>query len=113
MAANHALELEEALTGERRGLRSHGESVPDRHDTHFRSIDLVDEPHVGKDCRVAHVVNGLALTGGDDESATSAEIDRPPLVEDAGGVPGGEEGEIEILVVERAIGVAGIDFINP
>ena len=34
-------------------------------------------------------------------------------MEDAGGVPGGYEGEIEILVMERATGVAGIDFLHP
>jgi len=59
------------------------------------------------------VVNGLALTGGDDEPATGAEIDRPLRVEDAGGVPGGHEGEVEILVMERATGIAGIDLLHP
>ena len=76
MAGHDGLELEEALAGERRGLRPHGEAVPDRHEADRRPIDLVDQPHVGEDRRVAHMVDGLALVRGDDEAATGAEIER-------------------------------------
>ena len=59
------------------------------------------------------MVNRLALARGDDEPTTGAEIDRPPLMEEARGMPGRHEGEIEVLMMERAAGIAGIDLLNP
>jgi len=57
MAGNDGLELEEALAGERRRLRPHGEAVPDGHDADLRAIDLVDQAHIREDRRVAHMVD--------------------------------------------------------
>jgi hypothetical protein len=96
MAGDHPLELEVALAGKSRGFRPHGEAVPDRHDADVGAIDLVDQPHVGEDRRVAHMVNRLALARGNDEPTTGAEIDRAPLVEHAGGMPGRHEGEVSL-----------------
>src|SRR6478672_8179247 len=113
VAGDHLFELKETFAGERRGPRPHGEAIADWHDAHLRAIDLVDQPHVGEDRRVAHVVNGLAFTRGDDEPATGAEIDRASLVEHAGGVPGRHEGEVEVLVRLGAAGIAWIDLLHP
>src|SRR3712207_819623 len=43
---------EEALDGERRRLRPHGETVADRHDYDLRLVDLGDERHVAEDVGV-------------------------------------------------------------
>jgi hypothetical protein len=112
MAGDHPLELEVALAGKSRGFRPHGEAVPDRHDADVGAIDLVDQPHVGEDRRVAHMVNRLALARGNDEPTTGAEIDRAPLVEHAGGMPGRHEGEVEVRVRLRAAGIAWIDLLH-
>ena len=63
MTGHHRLKIEEPLTGERRRLSAHCEAVADRHDADLRSIQLVDQPHVGEDVRVTHVINGLAVLG--------------------------------------------------
>src|SRR5262245_4235889 len=113
MAGDHPFELEEALAGERRGFRPYGESVSDRHDADVGAIDLVDQPHVRKDRGVTHMVNRLALARGNDEPAAGAEINRAPLVEHAGRMPGRHEGDIEIFVMDRAASVAWIDVFHP
>ena len=113
MAGHHGLELEVALAGERRGLGPHGEAVADRHEADRRPVDLVDQAHVGEDRRVAHMIDGLALVRGDDKPATGAEIDRAPVMEDAGGMPGRHEGDVEILVMEVPPVLPGSIVLHP
>src|SRR5262245_39622486 len=59
MAGNDRVEIEEALTGERRRLRPHGEAVADGHEAYLRRIDFADQRHVGEDRRIAHVIDRL------------------------------------------------------
>src|ERR1019366_7556591 len=56
MAGDHGLEIEETLDRERRHPPAHGEAVADRDQADFRRINLRDEPHVGENTGVAHVV---------------------------------------------------------
>ena len=67
MARNHRPRLEEALDGQRRRLRPHGEAVADRDHDHFRRVQLVDQRHVAENVRVAHMIDrGLARRLDDD-----------------------------------------------
>jgi hypothetical protein len=112
MAGHDRLELEETLASERRRPGAHRVAVADRHESNARAIDLPDQRHVREDCRVAQVVDRLTLLGRDDEPAAGAEIDRSSVDHMRGRVPGGHEGEIEILVIERAAGIAGVDLLD-
>ncbi len=112
MARNDQLELEEALAGDRRGPGPHGVAVADRHEADLRPVDLVDQPHVGEDRGVAHMINGLLPGRSDHQAATRAEIDRPPIDNVGGRVPGGDEGQVERVVMQRAAGIAGIDLVD-
>ena len=55
MAGDCGLEVEEALRGQRRHRAAHREAVTDRHDADIGLMQFVDQAHVGKDIRVAHV----------------------------------------------------------
>ena len=68
-----------ALAGQRRRLGPHGEAVADRHAADLRPIDLVDQPHVGENRRVTHVVDSLALLAAMTRPQQAAEIDRTPV----------------------------------
>src|SRR5262245_50787465 len=112
MAGNDRVEIEETLAGERRRLGPHGEAVADGHEADLWRVDFADQRHVGEDRRIAHVINRLLPFRGDDEAATGAEIDRAAIDHMRGGMPGRDEGEVEIAEMERAPGIAAIDLVH-
>ena len=58
------------------------------------------------------MIDGLALMRGDHKAAAGAEIDRAPVNDIRRRVPGGNEGEIEIGMIQRAAGIPGVDLVD-
>ncbi len=108
VARDDGRETEELLAGEGGRPRPHREPVADRHDADVGRMQFRDQRHVGENVRVAHVIEGLAFPGLEDDAVGIAEIDVG-----GGGVQGVGEGEIEIGRVDGAARVHGFELLGP
>src|ERR1700756_5492437 len=75
MAGDDSIKVKEAFDRERGRLSAHGEAVADRNDANLRCMNFRDQIHVGKNIRIAHVVDAGCVFRFDDDAVRISKID--------------------------------------
>ncbi len=113
MAGNGVAELEEALAGKCSHSATHGEAIADGNEADIRLVQFVDQPHVGKDIRVAHVIDRRAVFEMQHQAIGIAECMRHTVLGDLrGGVQRIGEGDGKAVEAHRTAGVAHLKLLD-
>ena len=112
VARHDCVEVKEFPAGHRRNLAAHRETISDRHDPDHRTIDLVDQGHVGKNVGITHVIKHFLSRHLDDHTVRIAKIDRFSLTLFGRRMHCVGEREFEGTGIDHAAGVHGIDVFD-